>query len=71
MVARLMVNARYKTGDHTGINHALLNTKHGLVFDSVGDNEKPPATIAPYQSSTSEHPDKSKFEHKIKIIVEE
>ena len=28
-------------------NHALLNTKRGLVFDSVGCKRLPPATIAP------------------------
>ena len=28
-------------------NHALLNTKHGLVFDSVGYKRLPQASIAP------------------------
>ena len=28
-------------------NHALLNTKHGLVFDSVGYKRLPPLRLAP------------------------
>ena len=32
---------------HRFFNHTLLNTKHDLVFDSVGDKRLPPATIAP------------------------